>query len=197
MASPVELRTVGDDAKVCTKCGIVKPFCEFNKRGGKKSGHCLRSDCKQCQGKRRAAYFDKNRVAEMAQTMAWYAKHPERAKELDAAYRDRNREKIRAQQKVRHERTKDIVRKYILKKKYGITVADYQRLLVLQGGRCAICRSDKPGGRGLRFYVDHDHVTGKTRGLLCIRCNTGIGGLRDNVLILRAAIAYLENPPWR
>ena len=56
---------------------------------------------------------------------------------------------------------------------YGITIEDYDRMYEEQGGRCAICRTDQPGGAGERFSVDHDHETGKVRGLLCNNCNTG------------------------
>ena len=78
------------------------------------------------------------------------------------------------------------------KNKYGITIEDYDRMLEDQGGRCAICRTNDPGGSGSRFAVDHDHKTGKVRGLLCTNCNTGIGLLQDDVLILEQAIRYLN-----
>lgn len=77
---------------------------------------------------------------------------------------------------------------------HSISVADYERLLVLQGGKCGICRSASPG-RYKRFSVDHDHATGAIRGLLCNECNRGIGLLRDSKEVLRSAIAYLEKPP--
>jgi hypothetical protein len=63
-------------------------------------------------------------------------------------------------------------------------------MLEAQGGRCAICRSDKPGGRG-RFAVDHCHSSGRVRGLLCVACNAGLGQFRDDPDLLRAAVAYL------
>jgi hypothetical protein len=78
--------------------------------------------------------------------------------------------------------------------RYGITLADYDRMLAAQGGCCAICGTDAPTfGKG-HFSVDHDHATGAVRGLLCDNCNTGIGKLRDDPAILRAALVYLESP---
>ena len=77
-----------------------------------------------------------------------------------------------------------------LKKAYGITLEEYEGLLAQQGNRCAICSADKPGGIG-RFHVDHDHVTGRVRGMLCNNCNTAIGLMRENTTILRSAIEYL------
>ena len=64
---------------------------------------------------------------------------------------------------------------------------DYDRLLEKQDGKCAICNnSDK------RLCLDHNHSTGKIRGLLCTRCNRGIGLLGDNVETLKNAIEYLQ-----
>ena len=78
------------------------------------------------------------------------------------------------------------------KRVYGITIEDYDRMLEEQGGRCAICRTDTPGGSGARFAVDHNHETGEVRGLLCNNCNRGLGHLQDSVLILEQAIRYLN-----
>jgi Recombination endonuclease VII len=78
-----------------------------------------------------------------------------------------------------------------LKKTYGITVAEFDKILAAQGGRCAVCRTDDPGGRG-HFHVDHCHQTGAVRGVLCHRCNTGIGLLGDNLGSLLAAVEYLS-----
>ncbi len=80
-----------------------------------------------------------------------------------------------------------------LKKVFGITADDYNRMLDVQEGRCAICRS-KPNRT--RLAVDHNHVTGKIRGLLCKRCNHDLlGSAQESVEILERAICYLESPP--
>lgn len=63
-------------------------------------------------------------------------------------------------------------------------------MLDAQGGVCAICGSPPPEGEVLR--VDHDHVTGKVRGFLCIVCNAGVGCFKDNENLLLAAINYLR-----
>ncbi len=75
--------------------------------------------------------------------------------------------------------------------KYGMTEAQYEALLTSQNFRCALCETDKPGGRG-RFHVDHCHTKGHVRGLLCFQCNTGLGKFKDNPAALRKAAAYLE-----
>lgn len=66
----------------------------------------------------------------------------------------------------------------------------YDVLLLAQRGKCAICEAESSNGQ--RLGADHNHTTGYVRGLLCVRCNQGIGSLKENVDILRAAIAYLE-----
>lgn len=78
----------------------------------------------------------------------------------------------------------------------GITEDDYLRLMEIQGGCCAICRTDEPWSRSSTWAVDHDHDTGAVRGLLCSRCNRGLGHFKDDITRLRAAIAYLEEPPY-
>lgn len=76
---------------------------------------------------------------------------------------------------------------------YGISSADYDALYKRQGGRCAICRNRS---RTIRFAVDHDHLTGAVRGLLCKRCNHDLlGGGHDDLTVLFAAIRYLIFPP--
>jgi len=74
---------------------------------------------------------------------------------------------------------------------YGIKPAEFDALLDSQGGRCAICRTETAGGKG-GWHVDHDHATGRIRGLLCHGCNIALGYFRDDPDRLRAAMAYLE-----
>jgi hypothetical protein len=82
------------------------------------------------------------------------------------------------------------VRNSKLKKLYGITANDYSALLIQQKSVCAICKEQCKTGRYLA--VDHDHKTGKVRGLLCVRCNNAIGFLKDSITLLRNAADYLE-----
>lgn len=75
-----------------------------------------------------------------------------------------------------------------LRKTYGISLADYDRMLKAQGGGCAIC-GRKPKKRALD--VDHSHCSGRVRGLLCHRCNRGLTWYGDNPVLFRKAAAYL------
>ena len=87
-------------------------------------------------------------------------------------------------------------RAYKLQAKYGLSLKDYQSLLDKQNGLCAICKqpetSKSRSGKLKSLAVDHCHITGKVRGLLCHHCNTGIGKLKDNVELLESAIKYLK-----
>ena len=71
-------------------------------------------------------------------------------------------------------------------KTYGLTEADYEDMVEEQDGVCLICSCTED-----RLVVDHDHETGKVRGLLCRACNRGIGLLQDNPMILQKAADYL------
>ena len=79
--------------------------------------------------------------------------------------------------------------------RYGLTEDDVHSLQASQGGRCAICRGF---GAGRRLVVDHDHDTGDVRGLLCHKCNLGVGFLCDSELLVRRAADYLRRhaPPY-
>lgn len=86
---------------------------------------------------------------------------------------------------------KEIQRERNLRRSFNIGVEDYNNLLESQGSCCAICGIDACSS-GRNFAVDHDHDTGKIRGLLCQGCNTALGQFRDNQKILQSAILYLE-----
>lgn len=74
---------------------------------------------------------------------------------------------------------------------YGVSVKDYQTMLAAQSGVCAICKSDKPGGKYQSFCVDHCHATGQIRDLLCRFCNLGIGNFKDDVGRMLMGVLYL------
>lgn len=76
-------------------------------------------------------------------------------------------------------------------RKYGVTPEMYQEMLDLQGGGCAICRKEPTPPRR-RLCIDHDHQTGKVRGLICNDCNRGLGLLGDNLKELMKTVRYLE-----
>lgn len=77
-----------------------------------------------------------------------------------------------------------------IKRKYDLDYAEYENMVCLQGNCCAICK--EPFLENLWPCVDHDHVSGKVRGILCHMCNLALGNAKDNPEILRTMAAYLE-----
>ena len=120
-------------------------------------------------------------------------KDPEKRREHRRLYYHLNRERELAKMAEWRannlERHNDARRRSVLRSKYGLTPETYDALLETQAGACAICGC-KAGKRAL--HVDHDHRTGKVRGLLCNNCNRCLGLLKDDVAVLRSAVAYLE-----
>lgn len=85
----------------------------------------------------------------------------------------------------------------MLMKKYGVSADDYDQMLAEQGGVCALCGCaeiaiDRRYNTPMAMPVDHDHVTGKVRAILCGSCNRGIGQLKESPDLLRAAADYIE-----
>ena len=104
----------------------------------------------------------------------------------DDARKARNREYGVKYRSKHRERTRKNARKYVYKS-YGLTLASYKELVKEQDGKCALCSREPE-----LLVVDHDHETGKLRGLLCNKCNIGIGFLGDDTDGLQRAIRYLE-----
>jgi hypothetical protein len=122
-----------------------------------------------------------------------------------ARYQDKNRAEVRARSKryaakMMREKPEEFRAKklkHLLKREYGITVQEYENLVASQNGVCAVCRSPVRGNRWKRLHIDHDHLTGKVRGLLCNNCNFAIGQMADDPARLRAAADYLERSSCR
>jgi hypothetical protein len=98
----------------------------------------------------------------------------------------------RHRRKVGPQPYRDAWRKWDLKKRFGITPEDYDQLLAAQNNCCAICKSPTSKSRISRFHLDHNHVTGKLRGLLCSHCNVALGMAEENPMLLRAMAEYIE-----
>lgn len=98
-------------------------------------------------------------------------------------------------QKEHRAQTLAIQRHHHWKDNYGIAPWQYHVTLEMQGGRCAICKTDLPDltGRQEFFSIDHNHTTGSFRGLLCVLCNTGVGAFKDSPALLKQAGVYLGN----
>ena len=150
-------------SKKCRRCGEVKTRAEFTVRqSGPRVGH-MATYCKPCASALTSAAWK----ARLTADPTWYRRIHWRSK---------------------------------LKRMYGITPEDYARMLVEQDNGCAICRAMNPtvGNRKYKknhrtvFDVDHDHKTGKVRGLLCTRCNRLVGLANDDPHVARRLVEYLS-----
>jgi hypothetical protein len=161
--------------KRCRVCGERKPLTDFYKMAGMADGY--RNDCKVCNLAAKAARTAANPEANRERVRRWQRENPERLQAYRREYR-RRPERQAAD------------REYHLKRKYGITLEQYNEIFEAQDGVCAICREPRPEERTL--HVDHDHDTGEIRGLLCFRCNNALGDLRESYDLAVKAVDYLD-----
>ena len=152
---------------ICLDCGEEKPL--------KAKGRCNR-----CYGRLRYKYPTRQR---------WFAENRDKTRGFVNKCAASHREQNRARQRQRRIDHPDEARAEQYKCKYGITIPEYEHILALQGGICAICGGVNASGR--RLSVDHNHVTGFIRGLLCDACNTALGKWVESGWTFKAQ-AYLE-----
>lgn len=163
--------------KKCCACHEVKSLADFSIRRASKDG--LQHRCRPCANERQAAW----RKANAPKVKAY-------ADEGRKRHGDRGREYARDAHPARR------------LAKYGLTPDSYESLLAKQGGRCATCRTDQPGGRHGQWHIDHDHnccgprrSCGEcVRGLLCHYCNVALGYIRDNPTTALNMAHYLGLP---
>ena len=127
---------------------------------------------------------DDCRIENLAEWIAVERKHDHHTKEGRAAYQKDYRS-------VRRRELSDAERK----RRFGITAARYAAMLAEQNGLCAICgkvEGETRNGKVKALAVDHDHESGRIRGLLCVACNTGLGKLGDDRGTLLKAVEYLD-----
>lgn len=121
-------------------------------------------------------FYQNNKEKFAAKSKAWREANPEKAKENRRRHYEENREKAL-----------EYSRLYSLKRKFNLSEEEYTSMLHYQDGVCAICGNTSKKA----LAVDHCHKTGKIRGLLCNRCNRGIGYLRDDPNVLNKASLYI------
>lgn len=151
----------------CTRCGET----DLSKFGSKGNGR-PRATCRACTN-----------------IQNWESRQRVKARDPEKYYQRRRRWTKETRLRRGPEKTAILDRKTKLKMNYGMTLADFDALLLKQGDVCAICFGPK-GAR--QWHVDHDHKTGAVRGILCNNCNTGLGLFKENQVSLARAIEYLS-----
>lgn len=121
----------------------------------------------------------------------WILNNPEKDKESKRLYKERNREKVRIANRLYDIMNPDKVRAKVLKRR-NTTIEEFDKMLLSQNGKCKICGTSNPGKGRKHLVVDHCHITNKIRGLLCSKCNVGLGALGDNLEQLKKAFDYLK-----
>lgn len=154
--------------KVCFQCKESKSSDQFWEDRRNKDG--LGPYCKPCQLSRQRDRRWRAGPEERAKRRA-YERTYYHSRKGEAPYQDQ-RQRLR------------------LWGRYKITPEEVAAIFERQHGKCAICGSENPGGRGNSFHIDHDHKTGKVRGLLCARCNHQLGTIENEEWMTRA-LAYL------
>lgn len=131
-----------------------------------------------------AKQYAQNHREEMKRRLyLWRKNNPEKLKKIYKKYSNSEKGKIRNRRWAKKDRLLS----------YGITEGILEQMKKKQNNKCAICR--KIINEFTKdFAVDHDHKTGKVRGLLCMNCNIGLGAFRDNKIVMRKAIDYLYRP---
>jgi hypothetical protein len=151
---------------------------------------------------RKREYRKKNKDKIREQGKKYHEKNKDRIKE----YNKKNKDRIKNKAKEYYEKNKDNIKNYREKnkdrikeqrreyciKKYNISKRDYDNILLYQNNKCAICHDEL--NKSIRSPpVDHCHNSGKVRGILCHKCNTGLGFFKENPEILESAIRYLKS----
>lgn len=163
------------DTKICSSCKERKPRSEFHRRGDR-AAFSVVAKCKTCCANAHRKYMqsDSAKQADRDAHNSAYASDPA----------------IREKALGRYKKNAPAARAAKLRREYGLTSEQWSAMLERQGGVCAICKGAQSKGRS-SFCTDHDHATGKVRGLLCHPCNAALGFLRDSVALVFAAGRYL------
>ena len=180
--------------KTCPDCGRTLPASDFGRNASRGDG--LAFYCKPCFRRRGQAGYERRRAA-AGHVVRRHIDLPEGMKRCAACDQVRPHADFHAASRSRnrfHSYCKacrsGMARASHLRRTYGLDAAKLQQLIDDQGGRCGICQ-ERPAE-----HVDHDHVTGVVRGVLCFNCNGGLGQFRDRPDVMRQAIDYLERTTW-
>ncbi len=195
------------EGKRCKDCGEVKSAAEFWRRSQSPDGLALY--CRECFGLRNAAAYRKRQASAGKEARAYrgHSAVPDGMKYCARCAQIKSIEEFGSNRadpsgrttycKPCHNRVMAEIkakkhgstRSYLLKLRYGLTEEDVAEVINRQARRCLICLHTAP------LHVDHDHSTGEIRGLICFRCNGGLGQFKDDAAVIRRAVDYLERAP--
>jgi glucose-6-phosphate isomerase len=123
---------------------------------------------------------DEQRARRKEKAESWNKSHPGANTERERKWRENNRDRA-----CKNSRSNSLLRKY------KMTADQFNQMLFAQEGKCAICRTDTPMGTFNQWHVDHCHISGEVRAILCYKCNVGLGKFNDDPALVQAAADYL------
>lgn len=196
--------------KECTVCKESKPFEDFYKQKARKDG--LMSFCKLCDHARKTNYLRKKNPPTRQLTLVARELNKQGKKFCPRCKEVKNHESFYTTgqsndgfasycivcyksidkkhfERKYYKRDKEKIRGRNLQKKFGLTLEQYNQMAKAQDFKCAVCKQPETSKS---LAVDHDHKTGQIRGLLCGRCNPGLGFLKDDPERIRNLVKYLE-----
>lgn len=173
--------------KTCSVCGKTKPIDDFPRNGTKLP---RRPNCKACESKRTVARNKKNRDKRRVYEREWRAKNPDKTRAAFERYKANHPERVKHSRRIARRKRVTAIKDARLQKEYGLTLMEFKRMYKEQEGCCLICRKEH---EETKLAVDHCHKTGVLRGLLCHRCNMGLGYFGDDAQLLTSAVSYLLN----
>lgn len=147
--------------------------------------------CRECSCEQKRKEYAANPEKYRAIGRAWALANREKVRVKSKIWRDANTERHRASNKAWRTSNPEKVRTRELNRNYNISADEWNAMFFAQGSKCAICSRTEHVGKN--WHTDHCHATGRVRGILCHNCNHLLGGAKDKVEILRAAIDYLES----
>lgn len=174
--------------KKCSKCSIEQEISNFYNCRKTKDG--LANWCKPCTKKIRQQHYTKKKELYLSKAKNWKKENKKKASDINKKSYIKHRDKILNNAKKDRLENPDRYKRISLKYTYNISLEDFNSLLKKQNYVCAICKKIKHE-KHRNLYVDHCHKTGKVRGLLCNRCNLGLGNFDDNISNLEEATKYL------
>ena len=143
-------------------------------------------------------FYKNHKESEKVRTTKWREENRDKVNNHAKVYYQKNKQSSQQRSKKYRESHKEYYAGILLKKNYGMTICQYNELFTNQNGVCVIClkletKVDPRSSAIKKLSVDHDHKTGKVRGLLCDSCNLALGKFHDDPSLLRRAINYLES----
>lgn len=175
--------------KKCTKCKLDLELIHFRKDPSKKDGKA--SYCKNCLKETQRIWYQNNKLKAQKTANSSYQKRKAKISDRRKELRKENPDKYKEAAKKRYNPNKSKEAGWRNAGIIDMTIEKYNELLSNQNNCCAVCNTHKDAFKRA-LSVDHNHTTGKFRGLLCDNCNRALGYLKESEVIINNLLTYLQ-----